>query len=87
MTGMKPGPRPIDRRAVEAWRTQRQFMSRGTLTQLADYLSIRLPAVSKWPYVPRGRLAETAEFLGVEPSQLRPDLYPARMPWNDLLNT
>lgn len=86
MVPKHPGGRPkADRRAVKAWQEHRQKAR--PLKTFAEYLGISQPAVSKWQQVPVIRLQETAAFLGVEPSALRPDLYPARMPWNDLLNT
>ena len=77
----KRGPKPVDKSAIRAWKNQKDFASRGTLTQLANALGIAPAAVSKWPYVPRDRLAATAAFFGVEPKDLRPDLFD---PWSKL---
>lgn len=68
---MKPGPKP-NRRAIAAWKQHRPEQ----ITPLAKHLGISVPAVSKWPYVPRARLTEVARFLDVPPLALRPDTDP-----------
>ncbi len=73
----KRGPKPVDRRALKAWKKYRP----ASPALLAERLKVTPPAVSKWPYVPRDRLDDVAEFLGVEPRELRPDLFP---PWAGL---
>lgn len=74
----KPGPKPRPIIAKAAWQAYRPK----PLKPLAETLGISLPAVSKWPYVPRERLDATAAFLNVEPRDLRPDLFPP--PWKNL---
>lgn len=68
---MKPGPKPKPR-AIVAWHKYRPKQ----ITPLAEHLGISVPAVSKWPYVPRARLTEVAAFLGVSTENLRPDVDP-----------
>lgn len=76
------GRRQAEPSAVKAWNRHRPKAVR----PLAAYLEISQPAVSKWKQVPFDRLDKTAEFLGLQPIDLRPDLYAAaRMPWNNLI--
>lgn len=87
---MKPkhagGRPPADPRAVRAWQTHR--LKARPLKLFAARLNISQPAISKWRQVPEDKLEATAEFLGLQPADLRPDLQaPAPMPWAELLNT
>jgi len=82
MNETKRGPKPRPR-AIQAWQTQRDFLSPGTLRDLAAALRVTGPAVSKWPYVPRRRVRDVATFLGLQPHDLRPDLYQPD-PWTTL---
>lgn len=86
MDETKRGPKPVPPAAVKAWKKVRHSFTHGNIKALADHLGISPPAVSKWEHVPENRLDKTAEFLGLRPIDLRPDIYaPARMPWNNLL--
>ena len=76
------GGRPkADLRAVKAWAKHRP---KG-IGELAAHLKISQPGVSKWAQVPEPRVPEVAQFLGLEPWQLRPDIYaPPASPWAEL---
>lgn len=77
--------KPADPRAVKAWRKYKpNFFGTRTdkhIRALAKHVGVTQAAVSKWNQVPDFRLKATAEFLGVEPRELRPDLFP---PWAGL---
>lgn len=61
-------------RAREAWKLHKP----ARIKDLAAVLDITVPAVSKWPYVPKARHEAVAAYLNVLPADLRPDLYD---PW------
>lgn len=85
MDETKRGPKPVPPSAVKAWKKVRSNFLHGTIKHLARHLGVKPPAVSKWPYVPDARVPTVAQFLGVEPWQLRPDIYaPPASPWADL---
>lgn len=54
----------------------RLLQIRGATKRLAEGLGISTAAISQWERVPKERVQRAAEILGVEPSDLRPDLYP-----------
>lgn len=72
--------RPADPRAIRAWQQHKpNFFGTHTdkhIRALAKHLGITQGAVSKWKQVPDYRLEETAAFLGLHPSDLRPDIDP-----------
>jgi DNA-binding transcriptional regulator YdaS (Cro superfamily) len=72
----KTGPKPVDPRAIRAWKKHRPTSP----MLLAMALEITGPAVSKWRYVPKDRVAAVAQQLGLKPEDLRPDL----LPWEQL---
>lgn len=59
----------------QAWAEHRSSVN---LSKLADHLGISRMAVSQWPIVPAGRFIVVAAWLGIEPRDLRPDLYPSK---------
>ncbi len=73
------GRPPVDPQAVTAWRKYRNKAR--PFKPLALHLEISEPAVSKWKQVPEAQLPSVAAYLGVQPADLRPDLYP---PWATL---
>lgn len=57
----------------QAWAEQRKTAN---LPRLAKHLAIKRQAPYGWKAVPPTRCLAVAAFLGVKPSDLRPDLYP-----------
>lgn len=53
----------------------RLLQIRGATKRLAEGLGISTAAISQWERVPKDRVVRAAEILGVEPEELRPDLY------------
>lgn len=82
--------KPADPRAIKAWHAHRpNFFGTRTdknLLSLAKHLGVSQAATSRWKQVPDYRLTATAAFLGVAESDLRPDLFPASSPWDELLS-
>lgn len=54
----------------------------GGKPQLAKILEISREAVAQWKQVPRGRVLEIEEKLGVNRTVLRPDLHLVKAPAN-----
>ena len=48
------------------------------LSALARHLGVSRQGVADWPQVPEDRHTAVAAWLGIEPRDLRPDLYPER---------
>lgn len=59
----------------QAWAERREAVN---LARLADHLKISRMAVSQWKIVPSGRFIAVAGYIGIDPRELRPDLYPER---------
>ena len=55
-----------------------RLMQERRVSSVAEQMNMSQPGVSKWVQVPEDRMHATASFLGVEPRELRPDLFP---PW------
>lgn len=49
--------------------------NRGMQTKLADHLGLFSSTVSQWKAVPAEHVRKVAEFTGISPKHLRPDLY------------
>lgn len=49
--------------------------NRGQQIRLAKHLGLYPSTVSQWQSVPAEHVRAVAEFTGIEPSKLRPDLY------------
>ena len=50
---------------------------RGILSQIARECGLTRQAVIQWRRVPAERVLTVARVVGVDPSAIRPDLYPA----------
>lgn len=48
---------------------------RGAVKRIAEACNISTAAVSQWRRVPKVRIGQVAEALGVQPENVRPDLY------------
>lgn len=84
----KLGRPPVPDSARRAWARHRPRSGSGQLAQLAKVLGIKQANFnSSWEFVPERHLAATARFLSLEPSDLRPDLYPPADPWAELERT
>lgn len=59
--------------AEEAWAEARQNIN---MADLASRLGVTRMAVSQWTAVPAERFILVANYIGVEPHVLRPDLFP-----------
>lgn len=53
---------------------------------MAKALGVPQSSLNIWRKVPEARLDAAAEYLGVAESDLRPDLFPASSPWDELLS-
>jgi predicted transcriptional regulator len=51
------------------------FARRGAVTAIAKRLGISTAAVSQWDRIPKRRLAEVSQVLGIDERILRPDLF------------
>lgn len=76
---MPAGRKPAHPSAKNAWKRHRPR----EIGQLAEHLGITAPAVSKWKQVPETRVHDVAEWLGVAPWVLRPDVIDPD-PWETL---
>lgn len=82
----KLGRPPVSAAARQAWVRHRPRAGSGQLAALAKVLGIKQANFnSSWSFVPEKHLEATATFLGLDPSDLRPDLCPPTDPWETLL--
>lgn len=51
------------------------MQERGKVSDLARALRITPSAISQWSEVPADKVVKVAEFIGVHPSELRPDMF------------
>lgn len=49
--------------------------NRGTQRKLAEFLKLYPSTLSQWKTIPAEHVRKVAEFTGIEPALLRPDLY------------
>lgn len=49
--------------------------NRGKQQELANHLGLGASTVSQWQNVPAEHVRKVAEFTGISPAELRPDLY------------
>ncbi len=59
---------------------QKLMRVRNLQRDIARRCGISSSAVCQWTRVPRKRLIEVSEVVGLPPEQLRPDLYPGAAP-------
>lgn len=56
------------------------MQERGKVSDLARALGITPSAISQWSDVPADKVVKVAEYIGVEPSELRPDMFAPLVP-------